>query len=212
MNEVKRTDVLTYMRSITPKRIDNYSGFTVADWNDYWLSVFCKGIKETTLRSYESISENHIKPVLGEIKLTKLSNEDVQLFINSLQLGIGMDEPLSAKTIKNIHGTLHKCLEVAKNNRYIELNPADRIILPVREHFEMHSLTEEEINIFIKAIKGHEKEYIYLVAMLCGLREGEIIGLTWDCVNLEDGYLHLYRQLVRKRILMAVDSIMRSAH
>ena len=199
MENVEKSKVLDYMRSITPKRIADYHEFTVADWNDYWLCVCCKGIKETTYRSYESISENHIKPVLGNIMLCKLSNEDVQLFINSLNLGIGLEEPLSAKTIKNIHGTLHKCLEVAKNNRYIDVNPADKIILPVIEHFEMHSLTEEEINIFIKCIKGHEKEYLYLVAMLCGLREGEIIGLTWDCVNLEDGYLHVYRQLVRKK-------------
>ena len=148
MNDVKKSDVLNYMRSITPKRIEDYRDFTVAEWNDYWLVVYCKGVKETTFRSYESISENHIKPVLGEIKLNELSNEDVQLFINSLKLGIGLEEPLSAKTIKNIHGTLHKCLEVAKNNRYIDVNPADKIILPVIEHFEMHSLTEEEMAVY----------------------------------------------------------------
>lgn len=199
MKDVERTDVLTYMRSITPKRIENYQEFTVAEWNNYWLVVYCKGIKETTFRSYESISVNHIQPVLGRIKLCELTNEDVQLFINSLKLGVGMEEPLSAKTIKNVHGALHKCLDVAKNNGYIDVNPADKIILPVIEHFEMHSLTDEELDIFIKAIKGHEKEYVYLTAILCGLREGEIIGLTWDCVKLDDGYLHVYRQLIRKK-------------
>ena len=50
MENVEKSKVLDYMRSITPKRIADYHDFTVAEWNDYWLVVYCKGVKETTFR------------------------------------------------------------------------------------------------------------------------------------------------------------------
>lgn len=199
MNKNEKFDVLSYMRSITPSKPKDLNDYTVTKWCDYWLNVCCNGVKTTTYRSYESIIEHHIKPVLGDVLLQELTYEDVQLFINSMKIGVGIEAPLSPKTIKNVHGVLHKALSTAKINSYIEFNPADKVILPSIPHNEIHVLSLSEIRTFMRAIRGHDKEYLYLITLFSGLREGEVIGLTWDCINFDEGYIKVYRQLIRRK-------------
>lgn len=121
-------DVLEYMRSLTPLKEKKDEVVNLAEWNDKWLNIYCKSIKQTTKEAYISNIKNHINRVLGNMKLSDISREDVQLFLNSLQLGIGLEKPLTPKSIKNIHGILHKSLDAAADNGYIIANPAKRMI------------------------------------------------------------------------------------
>lgn len=190
-------DVLEYMRSLTPSEPKEIQKFTLREWNERWLNIYCKAIKTTTKEAYISYTENHINRVLGDIELCKLSREDVQLFLNSLSLGIGLEKALSPKSIKNIHGILHKSLDVAVDNGYILANPAKKNDLPKIKKSEVHALSVEEIKKFLIAIKGCQMEYLFKITLFTGMRAGEIMGLTWDCINFEEGYISLYRQLVR---------------
>ena len=56
-------------------------------------------------------------------------------------------------------------------------------------------LNEDQIAAFLKAIKGHRYERVYLIALFTGMRQGEILGLTWDCIDFEKGTILIYRQL-----------------
>lgn len=78
---------------------------------------------------------------------------------------------------------------------YIRTNPADNCALPRMEKAAVQPLDEEQTKKFLEAIKGHRFEKLYTFTLFTGLREGEVLGLTWDKVNLKDGILVVDQQL-----------------
>ncbi|MCI8387585.1 MAG: site-specific integrase [Clostridiales bacterium] len=86
------------------------SKLTVSQWLDTWLSEYVQpSCKPLSLSTYKSRVETHIKPALGKIKLSELNSTQIQTLYNDLTRRDG----LAPKTIKNVHGILHKCLTQA---------------------------------------------------------------------------------------------------
>ena len=56
-------------------------------------------------------------------------------------------------------------------------------------------MDEDQITNFLRAIKGHQFEDLFLVTLFTGMRESEALGLTWDCVNLENSTITINKQL-----------------
>lgn len=195
----KDINVLEYMRSVSNISKCTAKIATISEWNEYWLSQNCSNLKKSTFFAYKNAVNAHINRVLGQLRLTELSKEDVQLFINSLEIGVGIEMPMSPKTIKNVHGVLHKSLEVARSYDYIEKNPADFTILPRYDKPEMHTFTISELNCFMNAISNHPKKVLFTVAIFTGLRQAELIALTWDCVDFDNGSIYIYRQIVKDK-------------
>ena len=131
---------------------------------------------------------------MGAAKLQKLNPHTVQVFYNDLQRTKG----LSAKTIKNLHGVLHSALEQAVTVGYIRQNPADNAKLPRCDRPEIQTLPEDALPLFLEAIAGHEFEAVFFVAVFTGMRKGEVLGLSWDCVDFDRGTLFVKRQLQKK--------------
>ena len=104
------------------------------------------------------------------------------------------EKHLSPKTIKNINGAFHKALEQAKKLGYIRNNPLDAVILPRVEKKEVKTLEGDDLIRFLNIIKGEPDELIYFVTVFTGLRQGEVLGLTWDCVDFENSVLLINKQ------------------
>jgi len=184
------------------------SKMTLGEWLDVWTEEYLGDIKPFTVVSYRGQVENHIKPALGAVKLEALTPHTVQGFYNSLskpktvKLKDGTVKEkagLSPKSIKNVHGVLHKALQQAVENQYIRVNPADVCKLPRVERKELQPLDEIQMAAFLKAIKGHRFETLYTVTLFTGMREGEVLGLRWDCVDFERGTISIDKQLQREK-------------
>ena len=167
------------------------SKMTVGQWLDVWTEEYLGGVKPLTVSSYKTAVKIHLKPGLGAIKLEALDPHTVQGFYNALT----QQKQLSPKTVKNIHGILHKALEKAVNNKYIPFNPTESCELPRMEKKEIQPLDDSQITVFLKAIKGHRFEHLFTIALFTGMREGEALGLTWDCVDLAKGTILINKQL-----------------
>lgn len=166
---------------------------TVKEWLlDVWLPEYCGHLKETTYGLYERHAKNIIVPALGGLKLAKLTAPGVQKFINSLQ---SREKPLAPKSIKNVHGVLHASLKQAVAVGYIRANPSDACKLPRVERPKIKPIVDDDLNRFLDAIQGHENEREFIVCLFAGLRQGELLGLTWDCIDFDKGTIYLYRQL-----------------
>lgn len=162
------------------------------DWLIIWLYEYAKqSVKHYTFETYQSLCKNHIIPTLGNRYLKDISVTSIQKFYNSLT----EEKNLSAKTVKNVHGVLHKALEQALIVGLIKSNPSNRCILPKVENKEITPLESNDIIRFLEAIKGHPFENIFFVTLFCGLRESEVLALTWDCVDFNNNLLFINKQL-----------------
>ena len=166
---------------------------TVSEWMEIWRKEFLVNVKPRTKDSYRSTVKTHIEPSLGVIRLDALDTLTIQRFYNRLS------QTLCAKTVRNVHGVLHRALQQAVISKLIRDNPTVGCTLPKGEKKDIHPLTEKQISDLLKAIKGHRFERIILVTLFTGMREGEVLGLTWDCVNLNTGAILINKQLQRER-------------
>jgi len=172
------------------------SRLTVGAWLDTWLSEYAKpAVKHMTHDSYMRIIKNHIKPSLGATRLSALSAPLIQSLYNELT-----NKGLSAKTVKNIHGVLHRALQQAVSVSYLSFNPADACILPRMVKKSILPLDDYQITALLEAIRGHQYETLYMVALFSGMRQSEIIGLKWDCVDFKAGTILIKRQLQKERV------------
>ena len=171
------------------------SKMTVGQWLDIWSRDYLGGVKPFTVLNYSQHIKNHIKPAMGTIKLEALNAHTIQSFYNGLGAERDGKPGLSPKTVKNIHGVLHKALQQAVKLGYLRFNPADACELPRMERKEIKPLDDEAMGAFISAVHGHRYEAIYLTMLFTGMRRGEACGLTWDCIDLERGTIRIDKQL-----------------
>lgn len=172
---------------------------TLGQWLDIWQQDYLGGVKPATAFLYEQQIRLHIKPALGAVKLEELNAHTIQGLYNRLSRERNGKPGLSPKSVKNVHGILHKALQQAVGVGYIRFNPSSACTLPRAEQKEIRPLDEVQIGEFLNAIDGHRHELLYKVALFTGMREGELLGLGWDCVDFEQGTITIRRQLRREQ-------------
>ena len=170
------------------------SKMTVKAWLEIWLEEYTGGIKENTLVSYRIQVEKNILPYIGAIKLSALQPHNIQKAMNAIH-----KRPLSAKSVKNVFGVLHKALAQAVLNGYISKNPCDGVQLPRVERKDISPLGEDEIRAFLKAISGHKNETLFKVALFTGMRQAELMGLQWRHVDFNAGTIIVCQQLIHEK-------------
>ena len=166
------------------------SSMKLGTWLDIWLRDYTGNLKPATFSAYEQHVRVHIKPVLGEVRLTQLSPHMVQSLYNSLL----NERRLSAKSVKNIHGVFHHAMEQAKRLGYLRINPLDAVVLPRVEKKQIHTIADDHMTAFLQAIRGDPFELVLFVTVFTGLRQGEVLGLTWDCVDFDNQSILVNKQ------------------
>lgn len=167
---------------------------TVGQWLDIWSAEYLGAVKQNTVRVYTLNIRKYIKPALGAVKLQELRPHLVQSFINDLQ---ERPEKLSAASVRLAYKVLHMALEKAVRHDYLPRNPASDCVLPKQEKKEISPLTDDQAAALLRAAAGTELENIIPVALFTGMRMSEILGLTWDSVDLKAGVITISKQLAR---------------
>ncbi|MBE6861160.1 MAG: site-specific integrase [Ruminococcus sp.] len=161
---------------------------TLFDWLNIWLETYSKQeVRPTTYINYETYIHRHIKDTIGGFKLCDISTLIIQQFYNDkLKNGklIGTGG-LSPKTIRNLHNMLHKALNQAVYLDMIQKNPADFVVIPKAPKKEMLYFTVEEQKKLQEALKGERLGMAILLDLYTGMREGELLGLTWQNVFID---------------------------
>ena len=163
---------------------------TVAQWLDIWVAEYLNSVKPLTKHNYNKQVQKHLKPALGAARLEALDTHTIQRFYNSL-----IASGLSPKTVKNVHGILHCALQQAIACDYIYRNPADACKLPKVTKPEIKPLEPGEIARLLKEAEQDDYCNLFIVAMFTGMRQGELLGLAWECVDFQSGIITVKQQL-----------------
>ncbi len=163
---------------------------TVAQWLDIWVAEYLNSVKPLTKHNYNKQVQKHFKPALGAVRLDALDTHTIQRFYNSLSAS-----GLSPKTVKNLHGILHCALQQAIACDYLSRNPADACKLPKVTKPEIKPLEPEEIARLLKEAEQDDYCNLFIVAMFTGMRQGELLGLAWECVDFNSGIITVKQQL-----------------
>ena len=152
---------------------------TVEQYMLEWLDVHVRPSKApSTLRMYEQHVRSTIIPALGHIQLDRLSGVEVQRFLNALY-----DSGKSPTTVKNFNATLKSALTTAKRWEYVDRNAAKDATTPKQIKYKPKPLAAAQGIKLLNVVIQHRYEAVFYVALLEGLRRGEVAGLQWDDVD-----------------------------
>ena len=190
------------------KRLDytQTGKYTVGQWMDEWFEAYAKvKVRPSSHQTYKGYIENHIKPNIGDIPIEKLTSLQLQKFYRLL-LTEGrvpriesekQPKGLSAKTVRNINQVISSAMDMAVRHKLILSNPTEGCELPKVEHREMKTLPAEQLGAFLREAEESGVYELYYLDLATGLRRGELLGLKWEDIDLQNGVIHVRRQVAR---------------
>lgn len=146
---------------------------------NYIVSRRTLGAEATTLRCYESMSER-ISDYFGNVKAAQITPFQVQSFVNAL------GTKYAPKTVRNIISLLSSSYDSAIRLGQIESNPCKMVELPKRSQPKIDIFNDDEIVRFLDVLSTKRLDYIvaYKLALFCGMRRSEILGLKESDINI----------------------------
>ncbi|MFF5282248.1 tyrosine-type recombinase/integrase [Streptomyces sp. NPDC013171] len=189
--DVKRRALLDKVASGTPVPTRSAK---LSEWLAYWLdSVVKPRRKLSTYDKYEAHVRLYLSPMLGTKRLESLSVPDIRRFL--LQL----EKKTTAATAKESHRVLRTALSAACREELIVRNVAKLVEPPRAAARELSPWTLDETLDFLAAARKDQLYAAFVLAIAMGLRRGEIVGLRWQDVDLENRVLLVRQQVQRRR-------------
>ncbi len=159
----------------------------LSEYLERWLNDSVRGsVKPVTHESYARLVRVHVVPSLGNVKLSKLVPAHLQGFYRDK-----LDSGLSPRTVQYLHVVLHRALKQALRWGMVPRNVADAVDPPRADKKEVSPLSPAEARTLLKAARGDRLEALYVLAVHTGMRQGELLGLKWDDVDLDTGVLRV---------------------
>lgn len=175
------------------------SRLTLGRYLDEWLVATRGKVRPSTWDSYDLHCRRYIVPRLGELPLQQVTRVQVKaLFQDLSERGrVRGGSGLSAKSVHNVHLTLRKALADAVEDRLIPRNPAHAAHKLPRDRPEMLTWTAVHLRAFLAYVADDELAALWRLAATTGLRRGEILGLRWSDIDLDQGSVSIQQQRVK---------------
>jgi integrase len=167
---------------------------TVGQYLERWLADVARPtVRPSTYESYAGYVRRHLIPGLGAIPLSRLTPQDVQAFLTAkLQ-----DGQLTPRTVQYLRAILRRALAQALKWGLVARNAAALTDPPKVPRHEIRPLTPQEATAFLEAVRGDRLEALFVLALTTGMRQGELLGLRWQDVDLDAGTLRVAVALQR---------------
>jgi integrase len=169
---------------------------TLEEFMTDWLISVESSLRPNTYKQYRQITNQHILPYLGKIKLKDLNPADIQQrYNNMVKQGKGL------RTVQITHAVIHRALGQAVKFGLISRNPDDATTPPKPKPKEMKFYDQDQVQKLLLSAKssGDPNYSLYQLALSTGMRQAEILGLRWTDLDIEQRSLQVHRQLTRKK-------------
>jgi integrase len=172
---------------------------TLAQYLERWLDTMQPNLTPNTHKRYAEVLVNQVIPRLGAIQLSKLRPLHIQQLHTDLRTKGRMDGAggLSPKTILQIHRILSESMKHAVGLQLITQNPCQLVRAPQVRRKEFATLTPDETRSLIAISETADSVYgdAIILAVHTGMRMGELLGLKWEDIDLDEGKLAVRRTL-----------------
>lgn len=166
----------------------------LSEWLPYWLDNVIKPRRKlSTYDKYESHVRLYLVPLLGSKRLESLAVADVRRFL------VRLEKETTAATAKESHRVLRSALSSACREELITRNVAKLVEPPRTDNRELKPWSLDETLDFLAASRRDPLYAAFVLAIAMGLRRGEIIGLRWSDLDLENRVLYVRQQTQRRR-------------
>ena len=166
---------------------------TVGELLDEYVQLY--GLKhwgDSYLSSSQHFIAHYIKPAIGDVLVKDVTTHGLDVFYDKLldQPAVVLkghkktDKKISPSVIVKIHALMSGAFKKAIGWKYIAINPAENVTLPQRVKKERDSWSASEVKYALAICENPVLRLAMLLALGCSMRIGEILGLTWDCVEL----------------------------
>lgn len=166
----------------------------------------------STYSSNVGLIDHYISPIIGHMKLNEITTRVIEKYYQQLLktkpvdpiIGKKKNEFLTPHTVRSIHKLLHSCFEQAVKWELMEKNPTDYASVPKAEYKKRDIWTAETLFQALELCEDERLKLCLNLAFACSLRMGELLGLTWDCVEISDeaiaegkAYIQVNKELQR---------------
>jgi integrase len=164
---------------------------TVEQFMINWLEDVCvPSLSPHTIKRYRNIITLHINPFIGSTLIQKLTPMHLQnLYSQELKNG------QSPRSVQQLHAVLHRALFQASKWEYVNRNVADLVQAPKPRKREFQVLNKQQVKKFLEAALNDWYYPLHVLAITTGMRQGELLGLKWDDIDLAAGILTVRRAL-----------------
>lgn len=160
---------------------------SVGDFLRHWLREYAKpSTAPKTFRRYEEIVRLHLIPVIGSLSLSKLRPSHIQGVHRRVA-----EKGLSTRTALHCHRVLKEALQHAVRWQLLSRNPADAVDAPRPQRYEIAATGPEDLKRLLDAADQTRYGPLVTVALLTGLRTGELLGLRWQDVDFDNAVLRV---------------------
>ena len=172
--------------------------------SDTWLEAVKPplGVRPATWASYKMVVDTRINPHIGQIRLQRLAAADLtglygKLLREGRRSGKQAGTGLSSRSVRYTHAILHAAFKYAVDNDQIARNPADRATKPKPTAPTRPKVWElDELRAFLSHVADDRLSAMWLFFATTGCRRGEVLGATWECVDLDAGAVAIERARV----------------
>ncbi|WP_328860692.1 tyrosine-type recombinase/integrase [Streptomyces sp. NBC_00306] len=163
--------------------------WTVKAWLTHWIeNVAPLAVNDNTMVGYGVAVRKHLIPGLGAHRLDRLKPEHIEAFYAKMQ-----SNGSKPATAHQVHRTLRTALNEAVRRGHLGKNPVQLAKAPKTGEYEVEPYSVKEVQRLLQAAGRHRNSARWAVALALGLRQGEVLGLKWEDVDLEAGFLVVRR-------------------
>ena len=188
-----------YVNNIKNGLITNYDQVTLLELMHIWIFDFLHNsskIKPSTFQRYEGLYRNYIKPSnIAGLKIINITLIQMQKFFNDLSENHSYSQLNYLNTfLKTFFYWCIDCGYIIKNPCCkVEIHGNKNKISEKKHNIEI--LTEEEIRKIKEYIKDSDMELLILLDFATGLRQGELLALDWNCIDLNKQTIEVKRSI-----------------
>ena len=204
-----RTEARAYVRAILDARargeIRRRSGITLGEWCDQCLELYGHTIQDYSYTTYKSKISTHIKPSpIARLYLEDISIDDLQTWINNIRVTdrtkSGKSRIPSPKTVADLRGVMSWLLNRAfRAKKIISVPDTSLLELPRRRRPVRKIMSPDKAAALLAAAQNSPDYAAYVIDAVTGIRRSELLGLCWDCIDLQAGTYKIRRKVTIDR-------------